>query len=119
DVSFLDNRRYVEQFATSQAGACIVDPALAGRAPAGMALLLTKRPYLGYARVAQAFYPRPAFEPGVHPAAAVDPDARLGAGCRIEAGAVIGAGAELGARCLVGPNAVIGPGVTVGDDSRI
>src|SRR5690606_16406365 len=73
DVSFLDNRRYVEQFATSRAGACIVDPAFADRAPPGMALLLTKRPYLGYAPVAQALYPKPALAPGVHPAAAVDP----------------------------------------------
>jgi UDP-3-O-[3-hydroxymyristoyl] glucosamine N-acyltransferase len=119
DVSFLDNRRYVDQFAASGAGACIVDPAFAGRAPKGMALLLTKRPYRGYARVAQAFYPRPPFAAGIHAAAVVDPDARLGPGCRVEAGAVIGAGAEIGARCLIGANAVIGPGVTLGDDSRI
>jgi UDP-3-O-[3-hydroxymyristoyl] glucosamine N-acyltransferase len=118
-VSFLDNRRYVDQFAASKAGACIVDPAFAERAPRGMALLLTKRPYRGYALVAQAFYPRPTVEPGVHPTAAVDAKARLGPGCRVEAGAVIAAGAEIGARCLIGANAVIGPGVALGEDSRI
>src|SRR3546814_7064255 len=59
DVSFLDNRRYVGQFGASKAGACIVSPELAERAPPGMALLLTRRPYRGYAKVAQAFYPTP------------------------------------------------------------
>src|SRR3546814_9602211 len=38
DVSFLDNRRYVGQFGASKAGACIVSPELAERAPPGMAL---------------------------------------------------------------------------------
>lgn len=118
-VSFLDNRRYVGQFAASKAGACIVDPALAGRAPAGMALLLTKRPYRGYALIAQAFYPRPPLTPGIHETAVVDLAARLGDSCQVEAGAVIAAGAEIGARCLIGANAVIGPGVTLGDDSRV
>ena len=59
DVSFLDNRRYIGQFLKSKAGACIVDPEFAERAPPGMVLLLTKRPYRGYAKVAQAFYPLP------------------------------------------------------------
>ena len=31
DVSFLDNRRYLDQFRESRAGACIVDPELADR----------------------------------------------------------------------------------------
>ena len=65
DLSFLDNRRYLGQFEESKAGACIVDPELAERAPAGMALLLTSRPYRGYAKVAQAFYPAPRPRPGV------------------------------------------------------
>ena len=65
DVSFLDNRRYVDQFRESRAGACIVDPELADRAPEGMALLLTKRPYRGYAKLAQAFYPLPQPRPGL------------------------------------------------------
>src|SRR3546814_20166452 len=59
DVSFLDNRRYVGQFGASKAGACIVSPELAEREPPGMALLLTRRPYRGSAKVTQAIYPAP------------------------------------------------------------
>src|SRR3546814_6973567 len=92
DVGFLDNRRYLGQFAESKAGACIVSPELAERAPAGMQLLLTRRPYRGYAKVAQAFYPPPRPRPGVHPSAVVDASAVIGEGSEIGPGVVIGAG---------------------------
>lgn len=116
DITFLDNRKYLAAFQASQAGAAIVHPDLADRAPTGMALLLSKDPYRAYAKVAQAFYPRPKAEPWVAPTAYVDPTAKIGDGCRLEYGAVIGARAEIGARCHIGPNAVIGDGVVLGDD---
>lgn len=118
-IGFLDNRKYVDAFVASKAGAAIVHPDLAARAPGGMALLLSKDPYRAYAKVAQAFYPRPRLEAWVAPTAHVDPSARVGEGCRIEYGAVIGARAEIGARCHIGPNAVIGDGVVLGDDCII
>lgn len=119
DVGFLDNRRYVDAFTKSQAGACLVHPDLAGRAPSGMALLLTEDPYRGYALVAQAFYPTPAPDGGIAPTAFVAPDAKIGPGCRIEPGAAILARAEVGARCRISANAVIGEGVVVGNDGYI
>jgi len=119
EVSFLDNRRYLDAFATSGAGACVVAPALADRAAPGMALLLAEKPYRAYARIVRAFHPTPALEPGVSAAATVDESATLGPGCRVEAGAVIASRAEIGARCHVGANAVIGEGVVLGDDCVI
>jgi UDP-3-O-[3-hydroxymyristoyl] glucosamine N-acyltransferase len=115
-LSFLDNRKYVGAFAASRAGACVVKPGLAARAPAGMALLFSDDPYRAYARIAQAFHPVRPPEPGVAPTAVVDPSARLAPSCRVEPGAVVGARAEIGARSLVGPNAVVGPGVVLGED---
>jgi len=119
DVSFLDNRRYLSQFAESRAGACIVAPEFAERAPAGMALLLTGRPYRGYAKVAQAFYPLPRPRPGVHPRAVVDASAMIGEGSEIGPGVVIAARAEIGRGCRIEANAVIGEAVTVGDGTVI
>lgn len=118
-VSFLDNRKYVDRFAESRAGACLVSPDHAAQAPEGMALLLTDQPYRAYAMVARAFYPEEALEPGVDPHAVVDESARLGTDSRIEAGAVVGAGAEIGARVRIGANTVVGPGVVIGDDTII
>ena len=115
DVSFLDNPRYAGAFATSGAGVCIVRRESVERAPAGMALLVSANPYLGYARIAQAFHPPAAAQPGIAATASVDSSASLGEGCRIDPGAVIGAGAEVGAHCHIGANVVIGPGVRLGD----
>jgi UDP-3-O-[3-hydroxymyristoyl] glucosamine N-acyltransferase len=119
DVAFLDNRKYVNAFAASRAGACIVHPDFAGRAPGGMALLLTAQPYKGYARVAQALYPVAPVQPGIAPTASVDPSARIDPSAEIGPGAVIGAGAEIGLRCRIGANAVVGPGVVLGDDTTV
>ncbi len=118
-VSFLDNKRYVGQFESSTAGACIVEPDYAARAPSGMSLLLTERPYQAFARVAQAFYPQAKFEPGIDPGSTIDASATIGEDCRVETGVVIGAGAEIGARCLIEANTVIGPGVVLGEDGVV
>ena len=118
-VSFLANKKYVETFAQSSAGACVTHPDDAARAPAGMALLLSENPYRSYAQIAWLFYPRPTHEVGISAVASVDPSAQIGAGTRIESGAVIGPQAQLGARCLIGPNAVIGAGVILGEDCSV
>lgn len=118
-LSFIDNRKYISLFQSSKAGACIVHPKLADRAPEGMVLLLSEDPYRTYARAASLFYPEPKPEPGVAHSAFVDPSAKIGAGTRIDHGAFIGAGVEIGANCWIGVNATIGDGVTIGDDSRI
>lgn len=117
ELSFLDNPRYVEQFATSVAGACVVPEKYAARAPTGMSLLLSDKPYRAYALVAAAFYPKIPPAPGIHATAAVDPSAKLGEDCQVEAYAVIGAGAELGDRVHVRPHAVVGPNVRIGADT--
>ena len=119
EISFLDNPRYLEAFKASRAGACLVSPERAGEAPRGMALLVTKNPYRGYALVAQAFYPDPAPARQVAREASIDRSARIGEGTDIEPGAVIGARAEIGKNCVIGAGAVIGPGVAMGDEVRI
>ena len=118
-LSFLDNRKYIDLFRATRAGACFVHPDLSREAPKGVALLITPEPYRAYALAAQAFYPDPPPLPGVAPSAVVDATVDLGEGCRIEANAVIGDHAKLGRRCLIGPNAAIGPGVILGDDVRV
>lgn len=115
-ISFLDNKKYVEAFTVSRAGACLLHPSLASKAPVGMALLLSNDPYRAYAMVASAFYPLPTVVAGVAPGAHVDPTAILGAGVHVDVGAVVGARAEIGAGTIIGPNAVIGAGVTLGEN---
>jgi UDP-3-O-[3-hydroxymyristoyl] glucosamine N-acyltransferase len=119
DVTFLDNRKYLDAFARSHAGAAFVDARLIGKAPAGMALLVADDPYKAFARAAQAFYPVKPVTPRRAPSAVIDPGASVPPDCGIAEHVVIEAGVRLGARCQIGPNTVIAAGVELGDDCRV
>ncbi len=121
DISFLDNRKYLPQLAATQAGACLILPVMASRAPPATVTLLTKTPYRGFAQVLRAFYPG-----ALHPAVArtdvgilIDPTAEIEDGVEIEPGAVIGAEAVIGRGSRIAANAVIGYRVHVGRDCYI
>ena len=128
EVSFVDNRKYLPQLVTTQAGACLVAPAFAARVPVGTAVLATDAPYRGFALALQHFYPeamRPrtamagAGEPMVHPSAKLEEDvaiepgavigreAQIGRGTRVAAGAVVGYRVTIGRGCFVGPGASV------------
>jgi UDP-3-O-[3-hydroxymyristoyl] glucosamine N-acyltransferase len=119
DVTFLDNRKYLDAFARSGAGAAIVEERLAARAPAGMALLFAAEPYKAFARAAQAFYPLKPVVPRCAPSALIDPTATIGADCDIGPFVVIAAGVRLGPRCRIGANTVIEAGVELGADCLV
>jgi UDP-3-O-[3-hydroxymyristoyl] glucosamine N-acyltransferase len=119
NISFLDNKRYIKNYCTSKAGACIVDPALALKAPAGMDLILMDDPYRGYAKVARAFYPLDDLEENISDKSNINVTADIGGGCRIDSGVVIGADAHIGKDCWIGANTVIGAGVRIGNHCRV
>lgn len=114
EITFLDNLRYLPLLSGTRASACILHPDQAESAPEGLALLLTRKPYRGYARIASAFYPEPERLPGIDESASVAASARLGEGvyvgphCIVEEGAEIGAGTQLAAQVFVGRNVRIG-----------
>lgn len=125
-LSFIDNPKYMDAFATSGATAIITAPKNVEKAPAGTALLVSHQPYRSYAMAAQAFYPssvKPrslfgalpgeSFTSTVHPTAKIDPTAI------IEPGAVIGAGAEIGPGTVISGTAFVGQNCAVGTDSYI
>ena len=118
-LSFLDNRKYLDDFTKSSAGACLVHPDHAARAPDGMALLVTGEPYHGYARVAAAFYPLESNGSDRGAADGTDKSAKIGKGCQIAPSAAIGARAEIGEGCRIGPHSAIGPGVVIGPGGAI
>ena len=119
DLSFLENRKYVDAFAATAAGACFAHPDLADKAPKTTALLLSRTPYKAYALAAQAFYPNNSTRPEISPHAVIDPSASIGEGSSVSAGAFVGGRVEIGARCRIGPNAVVGEGVILGDDTIV
>lgn len=118
-LSFLENRKYLDSFRASRAGAVIAHPDVVAAAPADLCLLLTEKPYRAYALAAQAFYPEAAPIAEVAPTAVIDPSARIGEGTRIDPYAVIGARVEIGRRCIIGVGSHIGDGTLIGDDVHV
>jgi UDP-3-O-[3-hydroxymyristoyl] glucosamine N-acyltransferase len=119
DVSFLENRKYIEAFIRARAGAAFVDERAAERAPPGMAVLVSREPYKAYALAAQAFYPAADVQARRAPSAIIDSTAVVPEDCDIGPNVVIEGGVRLGRRCRVGANTVIAAGVETGNDCRI
>jgi UDP-3-O-[3-hydroxymyristoyl] glucosamine N-acyltransferase len=119
EVSFFENRKYLDAFLCSRAGAAFVDERSAARAPAGMAPLVSDAPYKAYALAAQLFYPAAPVRPGRAASALISAEAIVPEDCEIGPNVVVGRDARLGRRCRVDANSVIGPGVEIGDDCRI
>lgn len=119
-LSFLDNRKYIEMFAHSQAGACFVAPDNVDKAPKGMTLLVTDKPYKAYALTAQKFYPEPTWNKTfIAPNAFIHPTAEIGANCIIDHNVYIGQHVKIGANCWIKPNVVLGHGVQIGSHTVI
>ena len=118
-VSFIDNRRYLDALAATNAGAVIVHPDLIGRIPPSSIAIETTDPYSGWARVAALFHPPPPVRPGIHPSAVLAESAVVDPSAEIGPLVVIGANAVIGPRCRIGAGAVIGEAVTMQADCRV
>jgi UDP-3-O-[3-hydroxymyristoyl] glucosamine N-acyltransferase len=125
DLVFLDNARYADQAAASDAGACLVSGRLAGSLPDHVGLLVTADPYRAFVEVARTLFsgalrPSSLFNASGSAAGAfVHPTARLEAAVTIDPGTVIGPSAEIGSRTAVGAGSVIGANVRIGRDCSI
>jgi|SRR5215469_740328 len=116
-IVFLANPHYRRFLAETCASAVILtsEDAAEAKVPA----LVTKNPYLLYARVAALLAPPSPSPRGIAPGAHVDPAAKVSADAWIAPGAVVEAGAEIGARAHIGPNCVVMRGALVGEDTRL
>ncbi len=118
-VSFLDNRKYIADFSKSKAGLCLVHPEMVDHAPQTMALLVTETPYMGYAKIASAFYTQQVPAANISTQACVDETAQIGEGVVIEAGSFIGKDVVIGASSWIKANAVLNDGVKIGESCVI
>ncbi len=121
DLSFLDNRKYIDQATASKAAACLIRPDVAERLPPAVLALVTDQPYRAFAKALFLFYPQAGWPLVTGPASApiggpIHPTARIEDGVVIEPGAVVGAEAEIGRGTRIAANAVVGYRVTIGRD---
>jgi UDP-3-O-[3-hydroxymyristoyl] glucosamine N-acyltransferase len=124
-LAFFDNLKYVDQLATTKAGACLVSPRFERQVPNHVAVLRAAQPFRAFVQIAREWH-RDSLRPqswfgcdGIAPSAIIDPTARLEDGVIVEPLVVIGAHAEIGAGTVVGAGAVIGPHVRIGRDCNV
>jgi UDP-3-O-[3-hydroxymyristoyl] glucosamine N-acyltransferase len=113
DISFLANKRYTSDVASTKASAVIVNRDWEGDCPC--ALVRVDSADAAFAQVAELISP-PAidFGTGIHPTAVISEGVSVGDGvyigpcCVLEPGVVVGDGCVLVANCYVGHDTVLG-----------
>jgi UDP-3-O-[3-hydroxymyristoyl] glucosamine N-acyltransferase len=117
ELTFLANPKYAHKVRQTRAGAILLSEPLTGPAvPGGPACLVSRNPYLDFARVLEWFYQPPRPAPGIHPLASIAQTASIGEGASIGAFAVVGAHARLGRNAVLHPHVVVYEGAQIGDD---
>jgi len=81
--------------------------------------LVTRNPYLAFARLSVLFAGNEGSQTGVHESAVIDPTSHLGAEVSIGPNAVVGARCGIGDRVSIGANCVIGDACSLGNDTRL
>ncbi|UMM64605.1 UDP-3-O-(3-hydroxymyristoyl)glucosamine N-acyltransferase [Aristophania vespae] len=119
EISFLDNRRYIDLLKETRAGAVIVAKAFADKVPEHSVALISKDPYQSWACVAQFFHPAAPSTGKIHPSAVISENAIIGNNVEISALAVIGDKVKIGDGCIIASHAVIETGVEIGANCRI
>jgi UDP-3-O-[3-hydroxymyristoyl] glucosamine N-acyltransferase len=112
-LTFLANPKYAPKVKHTKASAILVAEPLTD---APLACLVSKNPYLDFARALALFYQPPRPAPGIHPLASIAPTATVGPDCSIGPFAVIGERVRLGRGAVIHPHVVIYEGAEIGDD---
>jgi UDP-3-O-[3-hydroxymyristoyl] glucosamine N-acyltransferase len=112
DIAFLANPKYRAQVAATRAAAVVLSPEHATLTSAPR--LVSREPYLTYARIANLLNPPPASRHGVAASAAVDASATVADRASIGPNVVAAAGATIADECVVHPGAVIGVRCRIG-----
>lgn len=111
ELSFLENKKYVDQLQKTKAGAIFVTANMAEHVPEDSIAVIVDEPYLSLAKASKLF--APALFDIEAPAAVV------GEGSYIAEGANLANSATIGKNCTIMPGAFIGRGAVVGDNTII
>lgn len=115
-LSFLTNRKYLQQFYKTRAGAVLVAQPVED---APCALIVCASPYVAVAQIATILHPAPAYAAGVEPGAHVSGEARIDPLAVVRVGAIVEAGARIGPRTIIDAGVYIGRNAQVGADCML
>jgi UDP-3-O-[3-hydroxymyristoyl] glucosamine N-acyltransferase len=116
-VTFCAKKEFLPAVSASRCAAVIVRR---GEAVPGKFCLETEDPYVGYARIAQAFEDvKPLWGEGISVSAIVDPTAKIAAGVSVGPLAAIGSNVTIGERSRIGAHCVVEKDTVIGAYCRI
>ncbi len=110
-LSFLENRKYLNLLKNTQAGAVILKEEFLPHLPKESSALLSEEPYLSLANISKLFSKPPITGEGAEP--------KIGEGSVIAQGVSIGKGSVIGKNCVLMPGVVVGENVVIGSDTLI
>jgi UDP-3-O-[3-hydroxymyristoyl] glucosamine N-acyltransferase len=113
ELTFLANPKYAHKVKYTQAAAILVSEPVRG---ANVRTLVSKNPYLDFARALECFYQPPRPAPGIHPLAFVAATAEIGENASVAPFAYVGERARIGRNAVLHPHVVIYEGAVIGDD---
>lgn len=119
DLGLLASRRYVDDVASSRAGALLVSESLAGSLDDARPRVVAPDAHAALVPLLARLHPMPESRPGVHPTAVLGRGVRLGEAVTVGAYAVLEDGVQVGDRTVVHPHVVVGAGSRVGADCTI
>jgi UDP-3-O-[3-hydroxymyristoyl] glucosamine N-acyltransferase len=113
ELTFLANPKYAPRVKTTRAAAILVSEPVK---QASIRSLISKNPYLDFARALELFYTAPRPRPGIHPSAIVSDSAKIGENASIGPFTYIGENVRIGRNAVLHPHVVIYEGAEIGDD---
>ena len=120
DLSFLSNKKYIEDYKSSKAGACIVPYDFENNSIKNIILLRAHNPYYAYAKALDLFYSSSRhIVLKIMPSAYVSSSAKIGNNCYIGHNVVIEDEVEIGNDSVIESGTFIDFGVKIGSRARI
>jgi UDP-3-O-[3-hydroxymyristoyl] glucosamine N-acyltransferase len=113
ELTFLANPKYIHKVKHTRAAAILISAPLED---SPVRSLISKNPYLDFARALALFYQAPRPAPGIHPLAFVADSAIVGDNASIGPFAYIGERVIIGRNTIIHPNVVVYEGAHIGDD---
>ena len=116
EITFLVNKKYRHELATTSASAVILSQEDLAQCPTNA--LVADNPHLVYAKAANLLFPLPA-QSGQHPAAVVDELAEIAPSAWIGPGVIVAEAVKIAAGAYIGPGSVIEPECEIGEGCRL
>ncbi len=110
EISYINNKKHLNELVNTKASAVIVSKSLASNCPTNA--LIVDDPYLAFAKLSNLFITKNSIKNGIDPSLNIN-------NVQISSGCVIGKDVILGDNCTIGANTVIGDNVTIGDNATI